>query len=213
MKGLLNRSTGNDKAESNNLTKIHGLSREVEGMITSQKSMQSELNRIELNINEIKHLKPESAEISQRKLSDGVVIDPRIKRLEEQIDSLAKLIDTAKLQNVNYSGSLGSDTTTNSYDRYKFDTSSNIPNYKPLSQTYSVSRSTPLLQDEVLNSNATNLKYSDYLQKNQQQPWKTTSHQLNDVSSDKVENFLSKVGYLIINLIACSILLREGQMI
>ena len=171
----MNRSAGSDKFDSNNadIAKISNLGREVDGLITSQKAMQSELHKLDQNINEIKHVKT-------------VTVDPRIKRLEEQIDSLAKLIEDAKLYNVNHGASVGFDTTANTFDKYKFDTLPQPQTYITSNQPYSLNRNITPLQGDALTSDLTNLKYSDYLNKNQHQPWNPVSHSLANASVDKV---------------------------
>ena len=176
VRGALNRLEGNKyDSNTNQLSKISGLSREVDALINSQKSMQSELQNIDQNISDIKFMKTDP--FSKKSFGSDLSIDPRIKRLEEEIESLAKLINSAKLHSSSLGGTVGYDSTMSTIDRYKTDSLLQTQDPKP---SGSFNRNISPLIDDVLHHS----KNSD----SQYQSWKAGTG--NSPSRDKVSLFL-----------------------
>lgn len=137
--------------------------------------MQSELQNIDQNISDIKFMKTDP--FSKKSFGSDLSIVPRINRLEEEIESLAKLINSAKLHSSSLGGTVGYDSTMSTMDRYKTDSLLQTQDPKP---SGSFNRNISPLIDDVLHHS----KNSD----SQYQSWKAGTG--NSPSRDKVSLFL-----------------------
>lgn len=134
--------------------KINTLNNELETLTSSQKQLQVDLTKQEQSLEGVKTLNSATISDIQKKSQDlassSALVDPRIKRLEEQVESLSRMIDNLKSFPSNLTSSPGTDSTSTTYDRFRVDSVSNSQNLKGLSQPYSNSRNLSPLRDDVL---------------------------------------------------------------
>ena len=99
---------------------MNTINNDVESLSASQKGFQDQIRKQEHELSDIKHLTHDRVKKQQHEESSSL-LDPRLKKIEEQVDGLSRTIEALKYSTSHLTSSPGSDSTSTTTDRFRSD--------------------------------------------------------------------------------------------